>query len=71
MGCIRNAYEMGSDMDKDYLDSLVTDHERQAMEFQAAAKDAVDPEVKAFAQKAAQAIQLHVATIKAARSKLK
>jgi putative membrane protein len=50
----------GADFDKAYMSQMVKDHRKDLREMQKAAKDARDPDVKAFAEKTAGVIQEHL-----------
>jgi putative membrane protein len=50
----------GADFDKDYASAMVKDHKKDLKEFQDAAKDCTDPELKSFAQKTAGIIEEHL-----------
>lgn len=50
----------GADFDKKYVGDMVKDHEHDVKEIQKMAKDAKDPEVKAFAEKTAPVLEEHL-----------
>jgi len=50
----------GGDFDKDYAKFMVKDHNKDLKEFQDAAKDCSDPDLRAFAQKTASLIEDHL-----------
>jgi len=50
----------GADFDRRYMAEMVKDHEKDLKAFNDEAKNAKDPEVKAFAQKTAQVIEQHL-----------
>jgi putative membrane protein len=50
----------GADFDKAYMSQMVKDHQKDLKEMQKAAKDARDPDVKAFAEKTAGVIKEHL-----------
>jgi putative membrane protein len=50
----------GADFDKAYMQQMVKDHRADLKELQKEAKNARDPEVKAFAEKTAQVVQEHL-----------
>jgi len=52
--------ENGADFDKKYASAMVKDHKKDLKDFQDAAKDAQDPDLKAFAEKTAAIIQGHL-----------
>ena len=60
-----------ANFDKDYVDMMVKDHEKNLAAFQAEAKNGSDADVKAFASKTSGTIQKHLAMVKAAQGKLK
>src|SRR5207245_11244481 len=45
--------------DKDYMDAMVKDHEKDLAEFEREAKDGSDPKVKSFADKTAKTVREH------------
>lgn len=57
--------------DKDYMDMMVKDHEKDLSEFQAEAKDGADPDLKKFADKFSRMVKKHLDLAKEIRSKLK
>ena len=57
--------------DKDYMDMMVKDHERDLAEFQAEAKDGTDADVKKFAEKTSKVVQKHLDMAKEIQGKLK
>jgi putative membrane protein len=60
-----------ADFDKEYVNAMVKDHEKDLTEFQGEAKNGSDPEVKAFALKTSEVIKKHLAMVKAAQGKMK
>jgi putative membrane protein len=60
-----------ANFDKDYLDAMVKDHEKDLAEFQGEAKNGTDTDVKTFAGKTSQVIKMHLAMVKSARAKMK
>ena len=50
----------GEDFDKEYVSMMVKDHKKDLKEFQHAAKNADNPELKQFAETTAQTIQEHL-----------
>ena len=56
--------------DKDYMDAMVKDHEKDLAEFQAEAKEGTDPDLKEFAEKTAKMVEEHLNLAKETRSKL-
>ncbi|MEP6848933.1 MAG: DUF4142 domain-containing protein, partial [Acidobacteriota bacterium] len=61
----------GADFDKNYVDDMVSDHEKDVKEFQDKAQNAKDPDVKAFAAKTLPTLQKHLDAIKAIQAKMK
>jgi putative membrane protein len=56
--------------DKDYMDAMVKDHEKDLAEFQEEAKEGTDPDLKEFAETTAKVIQEHLDLAKETQSKL-
>jgi putative membrane protein len=66
------SHSMGdANFDKDYINMMVKDHEKDLSAFQAEAKNGTDADVKAFASKTSGVIQKHLEMVKAAQAKLK
>jgi putative membrane protein len=61
----------GAEFDKDYVASMVDDHEATVASFENKAKNAADPDVKAFAEKSLPTLRKHLDEIKAIQGKLK
>jgi putative membrane protein len=57
--------------DKDYMDMMVKDHEKDLAEFQAEAKEGSDPDLKKFAEKTAKVVSKHLQMAKEIHGKLK
>ena len=57
--------------DKDYMDMMVKDHEKDLGEFQAEAKDGTDPDVKKFADKTSKVVKKHLEMAKEIQGKMK
>lgn len=57
--------------DKDYMDMMVKDHEKDWAEFQAEAKNGSDPDLKKWAGDTAKVIKKHVDMAKKTQAKLK
>jgi putative membrane protein len=57
--------------DKDYMDMMVKDHEKDLAEFQAEASGGTDPDLKKFADKTSKMVQKHLAMAKEIQGKLK
>ena len=60
-----------ANFDKEYIDMMVKDHEKDLAAFQAEAKDGTDADVKAFASKTSAVIKKHLDMVKAAQAKMK
>ena len=60
-----------ADFDKEYVNEMVDDHQKDLAAFQAEAKNGTDADVKAFASKTAAVIQKHLEMVKAAQAKMK
>jgi len=52
--------ETGKQLDKDYMDGMVQDHQKDVQEFQTAAQSASDPDVKQWAGKMVPTLQEHL-----------
>ena len=50
----------GKDFDKEYAEHMVKDHKKDVKEFEDAARDATDPDLKNFAQKTLSTLQEHL-----------
>ena len=57
--------------DKEYMDMMVKDHEKDLAEFQAQAKEGTDADLKEFAEKTAKMVEEHLNLAKETQSKLK
>jgi putative membrane protein len=57
--------------DKDYMDAMVKDHEKDLAEFEKEAKNGSDPNVKSFADKTAKTVREHLEMAKEIDAKLK
>jgi putative membrane protein len=57
--------------DKDYMDDMVKDHEKDLAEFQKEAQNGTDPDVKAFAAKGAKMVSSHLKMAQDTQAKLK
>jgi putative membrane protein len=57
--------------DKDYIDMMVKDHEKDLAEFQAEASNGSDPDLKKFADRTAKVVQKHLDLAKQTQGKLK
>ena len=56
--------------DKDYMDAVVKDHEKDLAEFQEEAKEGTDSDLKEFAEETAKVVQEHLDLAKETQSKL-
>jgi putative membrane protein len=56
--------------DKDYMNAMVKDHEKDLAEFQKEARDGNDPDFKEFAERTAKMVQEHLDLAKETQSKL-
>lgn len=61
----------GKDFDKEYINGMVEDHEKDVKEFEKASKDAKDPDLKAWASKTLPTLQDHLKMAREAKAKLK
>src|SRR5438874_6484049 len=57
--------------DKDYMDAMVKDHEKDLAEFEKQAKNGSDPDVKRFAEKTSTVVRKHLDLAKEIQGKLK
>src|SRR5947209_2054029 len=57
--------------DKDYMDTMVKDHQADLAEFQKEAQSGTDPDLKAFAAKGAKMVSAHLKLAQETQSKLK
>jgi putative membrane protein len=57
--------------DKDYINMMVKDHEKDLAEFQNEASNGTDPDLKKFADKYSKVVQVHLDMAKGIQSKLK
>jgi putative membrane protein len=57
--------------DKDYIDMMVKDHEKDLAAFQAEAKDGTDSDLKKFADKTSKMVENHLQMAKEIQGKLK
>ncbi len=57
--------------DKDYVNDMVKDHEKDLAEFEKEAKDTTDSDLKEFAAKTSKVISGHLAMIKEIQGKMK
>jgi len=62
--------KVGADFDKEYVDEMVDDHETDVKAFEDKAKNATDPDLKAFAEKTLPTLRKHLDAIKAIQAKM-
>jgi putative membrane protein len=60
-----------ANFDKEYINAMVDDHQKDLAAFQAEAKNGTDADVKAFASKTSAVIKKHLDMVKAAQTKMK
>jgi putative membrane protein len=63
--------KQGADFDKEYMDLMVKDHEKDVKEFEDASKDAQDADLKAWAAKTLPTLQMHLQMAKDIQGKVK
>lgn len=61
----------GAEFDKEYVEEMVKDHEKDVKAFQTQADSATDADVKAFAVKTLPTLKMHLEMIKSIQSKMK
>jgi putative membrane protein len=61
---------VGADFDQAYVDEMVDDHEEDVAAFEDKAKNATDPDLKAFAEKTLPVLRKHLDAIKAIQAKM-
>jgi putative membrane protein len=61
----------GKDFDKDYMDDMVKDHEKDVAEFEKESKNAKDADLKAWVTKTLPTLQGHLKMAKEAQKKVK
>lgn len=61
----------GAEFDKEYVNMMVEDHEKDVADFQKQAETGTDPEVKAFAAKTLPTLKEHLQIIKTIQAKMK
>ncbi len=64
------ANETGKQLEKDYMDSMVQDHQKDVKEFQEASQNVQDPDVKEWAGKTLPTLQKHLEIAQQVDSKL-
>lgn len=62
--------KMSGDFDKEYLDSMVKDHDKDIAAFEKEAKDGKDADVKGFASKTLPTLKKHLQMVKDAQGKM-
>jgi putative membrane protein len=62
--------QVGADFDTEYVEAMVDDHEKDVKAFEDKAKNATDPDIKAFAEKTLPVLKKHLEAIKAIQSKM-
>lgn len=62
--------DTGKQLDKDYMDGMVQDHQKDVQEFQDAAQNAKDPELKQLASKLLPTLQQHLEKAQQVHSKV-
>ncbi|RYY36216.1 MAG: DUF4142 domain-containing protein [Sphingobacteriaceae bacterium] len=62
--------KMDAEFDKGYVDQMVTDHDKAVSLFDDASKNAVDPDLKAWAAKILPTLKAHQTHIKAIKDKM-
>jgi putative membrane protein len=60
----------GADFDKEYVEEMVDDHVTDVKAFEDKAKNATDPDLKAFAEKTLPTLRKHLDAIKAIQAKM-
>jgi len=60
----------GADFDKEYVEEMVDDHVEDVKAFEDKAKNATDPDLKAFAEKTLPTLRKHLDAIKAIQAKM-
>ena len=61
----------GKDFDKEYVEHMVKDHKKDVKEFQDAAKELTDPDLRAFAQNTLTTLQDHLKSIQDIEASIK
>ena len=61
----------GKNFDKEYINNMVDDHEKDVNEFEKASKEAKDPDLRAWAAKTLPTLQDHLKMAREAKAKLK
>jgi putative membrane protein len=67
----RLAAKDGVERDREYLEAMIDDHERDIALFKKAADDANDPDVRAFAESTVPTLKMHLDHARAARKELR
>lgn len=71
MNRIRNNKKTGKEFDREYAAEMVQDHEKAVKDFENAANNSRDPEIKALANEALPKLRHHLEMSKAAKDKVK
>jgi putative membrane protein len=61
----------GAEFDREYVEMMVDDHEKDVAKFKEQSEDSSDPDAKAFAAKTLPTLQKHLDLIKALQAKMK
>jgi len=61
----------GDDFDREFVNNMVSDHEKDVSTFQKESQNSTDADVKAFAEKTLPVLQKHLDTVKGIQSKMK
>jgi putative membrane protein len=62
--------EAGADFDREYVEDMVDDHEKDVAAFERQAQNAADPDIKSFAAKTLPTLKKHLEAIKAIQAKM-
>ena len=76
MGSHQSTYDKlkgltGDDFDSEFVEDMVSDHEKDISTFQKESQNSSNPDVKAFAAKTLPALQKHLDTVKGIQEKMK
>jgi putative membrane protein len=76
MGSHQSTYDKlkgltGDDFDREFVEDMVSDHEKDVSTFQKESQNSSDADVKAFATKTLPVLQKHLDTVKGIQSKMK
>lgn len=67
----RMAKKTGADFDRDYLDDMIDDHQKDVREFRSMSKSAKDADIKAFATSTLPALEQHLQMAKSTEAAMK